>query len=190
MTGLNLRDREYFPRLMAGEEIIGELVLSKSTGKRTVIVAVPIKKNGKTIGALGTSLAVDEISRMIDEKMGLPESMIFYAIDQKGQTALHRISALLFAYPSDMGSKSLTKTVGEMLSKPEGKVIYDFYGERLVLFRKFPLTGWVFAIGIATGKPGQPVTELPPILSELRKEITTELNKLDHELARLAEIKM
>jgi len=187
LTGLNLRDREYFPRLMAGEEIIGELVLSKSTGKRTVIVAVPIKKNGKTIGALGTSLAVDEISRMIDEKMGLPESMIFYAIDQKGQTALHRISALLFAYPSDMGSKSLTKTVGEMLSKPEGKVIYDFYGERLVLFRKFPLTGWVFAIGIATGKPGQPVTELPPILSELRKEITTELNKLDHELARLAE---
>jgi hypothetical protein len=187
LTGLNLRDREYFPRLMAGEEIAGELVLSKSTGKRTDIVAVPIKKNGKVIGALGTSLAVEDISRMLDEKMGLPENMFFYALDQKGQTSLHRISALLFAYPSDMGSKSLAKTVGEMLARPEGELTYDFYGERSVVFKKFPLTGWVYAVGIVTGKPGQPVAELPPILTELEKEITAELNKMDQDLALLSE---
>lgn len=186
LTDQNLRDREYFPRLMAGEEITGDLVISKTTGKRTAVVAVPIKKNGKIIGALGTSLAVADISRMLDEKMGLPENMIFYALDQKGQTSLHRISALLFGYPSDMGSKSLAKTVGEMLSKPEGTVTYDFYGERLVVFKKFPLTGWVFVIGIVTGKPGEPVVELPPILSELRKDIMAELNKMDQDLARLA----
>ncbi|MDH4230567.1 MAG: cache domain-containing protein [Nitrospirota bacterium] len=186
LTGLNLRYREYFPGLMAGGEIIGDLVLSTSTGKRSVIVAVPVKKNGKIIGALGTSLAVEDISRMLDEKMGLPGNMFFYALDKKGQTALHKVSALLFAYPSDMGSKSLSKTVGEMLSRPEGVVTYDFYGERLVVFRKFPLTGWVFAIGIVTGKPGQSVAELPPILSELEKEITAELNKVDQDVARLA----
>jgi hypothetical protein len=186
LTGLNLRHREYFPRLMAGGEITGDLVLSKSTGKRSVIVAVPLKKNGKIIGALGTSLAVEDISRMLDEKMGLPENMFFYALDQKGQTALHRVSALLFAYPSDMGSKSLAKTVTEMLAKPEGAVTYDFYGERSVVFKKFPLTGWVFAIGVVTGRPGQPVAELPPILSELEKEITAELNKMDQDLALLS----
>ncbi|MBI5674850.1 MAG: cache domain-containing protein [Nitrospirae bacterium] len=186
LTGLNLRYREYFPRLMAGEEIIGDLVLSTSTGKRTAIVAVPIKKDGKIIGALGTSLEVEEISRMLDEKMGLPDNIFFYALDQKGQSSLHRKSALLFAYPSDMGSKSLAKSVGEMLSMPEGVVTYDFYGARTVVYKKFPLTGWVFAIGIVTGKPGEPVAELPPILSELEKEITSELNKMDQDLARLA----
>jgi hypothetical protein len=186
LTGLNLGYREYFPRLMAGEEITGDLVISKTTGKRTAIVAVPVRKNGKIIGALGASLAVEDISRMLDEKMGLPDNIFFYALDQKGQTALHRVSALLFAYPSDMGSKSLTKTVGEMLVKPEGVVTYDFYGERKVVFKKFPLTGWVFAIGIVTGKPGQPVAELPPILSELEKEITAELNKMDADVAGLA----
>ena len=186
LTGLNLRDRQYFPRLMTGEEITGDLVISKTTGKRIAVVAVPIKKNGKIIGALGASLAVEDISRMLDEKMGLPENMFFYALDQKGQTALHRVSALLFAYPSDMGSKSLAKTVTEMLAKPEGAVTYDFYGERSVVFKKFPLTGWVFAIGIVTGIPGQPVAELPPILSELEKEITADLNKMDQDLARLA----
>ncbi len=186
LSGLNTSNRPYFPRLMAGEEIIGDLLLSASTGKRSVIVAVPIKKNGKVIGALGASLSAEDISRMLDEKMGLPGTMFFYALDQKGQAALHKVSALLFAYPSDMGSKSLTKTVGEMLAKPEGVVTYDFYGERRVVFKKAPLTGWVYAVGIVTGKPGQPVAELPPILSELEKEITFELNKMDMDLAGVA----
>jgi hypothetical protein len=186
LTGLNLSDRPYFPRLMAGEEITGELVLSKSTGKRSAVVAVPIKKNGKVIGALGTSLSVEGISRMIDEEMGLPGNLIFYALDQKGQTSLHRVSALLFGYPSDMGSKSLTKTVGEMLAEPEGVVTYDFYGERRVVFKKAPLTGWVFAVGVVTGKPGLPVEELPPILSDLEKEITAEMDKVDKDVAGVA----
>jgi hypothetical protein len=186
LTGLNLSDRPYFPGLMAGKEVTGDLVLSKSTGRRTAIVAVPVRKNGRIIGALGASLSVAEISGMIDEKMGLPENVIFYAIDQEGRTSLHRVSALLFAYPSDMGSRSLAQTVKEMLTKPEGAVTYDFYGERTIVFRKFPLTGWVYAVGIVTGKPGQPVAELPPILSEIEKDITAELTRLDQELAGLA----
>lgn len=186
LTGLNLNDRLYFPRLMAGEEITGELVLGKSTGKRTAVVAVPVRENGKIIGAIGTSLSVEDISRMIDEKMGLPDNIIFYALDKNGQTSLHRVSALLFGYPSDMGSKSLAKTIEEMLAKPEGVVTYDFYGERQVFFKRSPLTGWVFAIGIVTGKPGQPVTELPPFLFDIEKEITAELNKMDKDVAGAA----
>jgi len=187
LTGHSLRDREYFPTLMAGEEITGALVLSKSTGKRTTIVAVPIRKNGEIIGALGASLSVEEISRMLDEKMGLPGNIIFYALDQKGQTSLHKVSAMLFAYPSDMGSRSLAETVDEMLASPEGVVTYDFYGERVAVFKKHPLTGWVYVIGMITGRPGQQVAELPPILSELERDITAELNRMDHDLGRLAE---
>ncbi len=186
LTDQNLSDRPYFPRLMAGEDINGDLVIGKVTGVRNAIVAVPIKKKGKIVGAIGTSLAVDEISRMLDKEMGLPENMFFYAIDQKGQTSLHRISALLFAYPSDMGSKSLAKTVGEMLTKPEGEVTYDFYGERSVVYKKFPLTGWVYAIGIVTGRAGEPREDLPPILSELRKAVTAELDKMDRDIENLA----
>jgi hypothetical protein len=186
LTGQNLRDRDYFPGLMAGADVIGDLVISKSTGKRTAIVAVPIRTKGKMIGALGASLAVENISRMIDEKMGLPENMIFYALDQKGQTSLHRMSALLFAYPSDMGSKSLAKTVSQMLAEPTGVMSYDFYGERTIVFKKVPLTNWIYAIGIPTGKPGEPGAELPPILTDLGREITTELGKMDQDLAGVA----
>ena len=187
LTGLNLRYRDYFPKLMAGREIVGDLVLSESTGRRSAIVAVPIKKDGRVIGALGTSLSVGDISRMIDKEMGLPSDLIFYALDKHGRTCLHRVSILLFAYPSDMGSKSLTKTVKEMLAEPEGTMTYDFYGERTVVFKKSALTGWVYAVGVVTGKPGRSGSDLPPILSDLAGEITAELNKTDKAVAGLAE---
>jgi hypothetical protein len=186
LTGLNLSDRAYFPGLMAGREVTGDLVLSRSTGRRSAVVAVPVKKNGKIIGAVGVSLSIREISRMIDEEMGLPEDMILYALDQEGRASLHRVSAMLFAYPSDLGSRSVAKTVKEMLARPEGVVTYDFYGERKVVFKKSPLTGWVFAVGIVTGKPGEPGAELSPILSELRRDITEELIRVDQALAGLA----
>ena len=187
LTGLNLSDRPYFPGLMAGRDVTGALVISKSTGKRTVIVAVPVKRKGKIIGALGISLSAEDISRMIDEKMMLPKNMIFYALDQEGQAALHRASALLFSYPSDVGSKSVTKTWRyKMLAESEGVMTYDFYGERTVVFKKFPLTGWIFVIGTVARKPGAPVAELHPILSELEKDITAELTRMDQDLAGLA----
>ncbi|MDA8326966.1 MAG: cache domain-containing protein [Nitrospiraceae bacterium] len=152
LTGLSLRDRAYFPGLLAGKDVIGRLVISKSTGKRTAIVAVPVKRNGRIIGALGASLSVQELSRMIDEKMALPEDMVFYALNSTGQTCLHRKASLLFAYPSDMGSRSLSEKVRVMLSKPEGVVRYEFEGSRTVVFKHFPLTGWVFAVGLIRGK--------------------------------------
>ena len=43
LTDQNLKDRSYFPSLMAGKDVEGDLVVSKSTGHRSVIVAKPVK---------------------------------------------------------------------------------------------------------------------------------------------------
>jgi hypothetical protein len=151
LVNASLRDRPYFPKVMHGEDVAGSLVVSKSTAKRSAVVAVPVKKDGAIIGALGASLDVEEVSAMINSKMGLPQNIVFYALDQNGQAALHRKANLLFAYPSDMGSPSLKEKAQEMISKPEGVVNYDFQGKRTVVFKKYPVTGWTFALGQVTG---------------------------------------
>ncbi len=151
LMNATLRDRSYFPKLVKGEDVNASLVISKSTGKRSAVFAAPVKKNGAIIGAIGASLDMEEISQMINTKMNLPQNIIFYALDQKGQAALHRKAELLFAYPSDMGSPSLKEIAQEMLSKPEGVVRYDFNGERVVVFRKYADTGWTYAVGQITG---------------------------------------
>ena len=144
-----LNDRTYFPMLMAGNDVNGSLVISKSTGERSIIVAVPIVKNGKVVGALGASLSATQLSMMVSDRMGHPNKAIFYALDAQGQAALHSEPSLIFEFPSDIGDKTLKSAVRKMLSQPEGVVTYMFRNSRrTAIFRKSKMTGWVFVMGI------------------------------------------
>ncbi|MFZ2196903.1 MAG: cache domain-containing protein, partial [Thermodesulfovibrionales bacterium] len=183
LTDQNISDRAFFPRLLSGDNVVGDLAISKSTGKRVAVIAVPIRKDGKVIGGLGVSVDVDELSRKLQETMALPRDMVFYALDAKGQTSLHRESSLLFAFPSEMSSKTLKEAVKEMLSRHEGEVKYDFHGERIVVFKRSLLTGWVFALGFAVAPSESGRNQMPFILAELEKDITLRLDKLDADLA-------
>jgi hypothetical protein len=148
-----LSDRPYFPALMAGRDVVGYLVISKSTGKRSFVIAVPVKNNNATVvGALGVSVSAEDMSKTIDEKLGLPENMLFYALDTKGQVSLHPSSDLLHVFPSDLGSETLNSAVKKMLSEQEGYVSYEFRGRKNVVFKRSGLTGWTYAIGVVLGK--------------------------------------
>ena len=149
-TGLKWSDRSYFPGLMAGQSVLGTLVISRSTGKRSVIIAKPVRVANQVIGGVGVSYSVDQLSREIDETMQFPPATVFYALDMNGQTALHRDPSLMFEYPSDMGSDNLRSAVTRMLSENSGTVEYIFRGmHKTVLFEKSSVLGWVFAFGFS-----------------------------------------
>jgi ketosteroid isomerase-like protein len=152
-TGLSLSGRSYFPALIAGQSVLGTLVISLSTGSRSVIIAEPVfNQTQQVIGGIGVSYSVDQLSQEIDYQMQLPAQTIFYALDMSGQTALHRDPALMFEYPSDMGSPTLRSAVEEMLAKQSGTVIYVFRSiRRTVFFERSSILGWVFALGF--GEP-------------------------------------
>ena len=70
------------------------------------------------------------------------------ATDEQGRTALHRAGELIFVFPSDVGSSTLSDAVKTMLSRPEGVVNYRYAGsEKTALFQRSELTGWVFVLG-------------------------------------------
>jgi ketosteroid isomerase-like protein len=149
-TNLSLAARSYFPGLMAGQSVLGTLVISLSTGKRSVIIAEPVRVSGQVIGGVGVSYSVDRLSVEMDDDMQLPPAAVFYALDMAGQTALHRDPALMFEYPSDMGSPTLSAAVAKMLSEPSGTVEYVFRDMRkIVFFEKASLLDWVFALGFS-----------------------------------------
>ncbi len=147
LTGLSLRDRDYFPALMAGREVKGELVVSRSTGKRSAVIAVPIRAGQRVIGALGVSMALEPVAAEIDKQLSPPPEVMFYALDHHGQIALHRQSSLVFEFATRLGDSSLTQAVGRMLTEPEGTVRYRFQGaERTAIFQRSEITGWVYAL--------------------------------------------
>jgi hypothetical protein len=154
----NLKDRPYFPEVMAGRTSVGTLVVSKSTGRDVVVVAVPIKNTkGTVIGALGASIYLDSMSKWLAGALMLPSDLVFYAIDPQGNTALHVKTEHVFEDPASLGSPTLAQAVKTMLAQDHGTVTYDFEGTtRQVMFRASPLTGWKFALGTILGQPPAP----------------------------------
>jgi len=147
LTGQNLKNRSYFANLMAGKEVAGDLVISKSTGKRSAIIAVPVEAGGRVIGALGVSVAMEKVAAQVEGQFRFPNDVTYYALDGSGQIALHREATLLFELATELGSPTLNEAVKEMLGKPEGVVHYEFEGaQRTAIFKRSEQTGWIFAL--------------------------------------------
>ena len=146
-TTNNLKDRDYFPDLLAGKDVLGPLVISKSTGHRSVIVATPVMVDGEMQAALGVSVRARLLSDYVVSRANMPPELIFYALDGTGKTVLHRDPDKMFQYPSDMGDPSLDAAVKVILGQESGAVTYSLRGkERTGFFAKSNLTGWHFVL--------------------------------------------
>jgi hypothetical protein len=61
---IDVGDRDYFREVFStGKTTYSEPVISKSTGKPVVVVAIPIKRRGEMVGMMGTSLFISAINR-------------------------------------------------------------------------------------------------------------------------------
>jgi len=94
-TAQNLSDRAYFPGLMSGKNVTGDIVVSKSTGKKSAVVAVPVMKDGKVAGGLGASIFLEDFASNLGRDLGLSGSPAFYAVTDEGQVVLHSDTAMI-----------------------------------------------------------------------------------------------
>lgn len=102
-SSANLSDRAYFPVVMSGRIATGYFVVSRSTGRVSMVTAVPVTSDGQVVGALGVSLFLDTFSTVIAEDLALPEGVVFYAATPDGQITLHSNPQLLQADVSEAG---------------------------------------------------------------------------------------
>ena len=145
----NLSDRPYWPRLMAGQIVLGDLVASKATGKSTAIVALPVRDgSGTIVGVLGSSVYLDSLSLLIKQEIDLQPNQIFFSIDATPVGALQDDPEQIFLDPYDLGEPELERAISEMMTREEGVVNYRFRGKaRTVLYRKSHVSGWWYAFG-------------------------------------------
>jgi len=154
LMDVKLSDRAYFPGLMSGEDVMGALVVSKSTGKRSAVIAVPVKKGGKVIGAIGVSLFLEKLADQVDSVLVLRPDVAFFALAPDGLTTLHKITRREFLDPRDLGSETLKKAANEMLSNSAGETSYEFdNATKTAIYRTSQLTQWKFAITFSRAQP-------------------------------------
>jgi hypothetical protein len=109
-TDKNIADRAYFPKLMSGNKVLGDLVVSKSTGQKSLVAAVPVIKEGKVIGGLGTSIFLNDLSNIIAEELNLSDEMVFYAVTPGNEVALHTNTELILQKDPEPPSDAVYKT--------------------------------------------------------------------------------
>lgn len=150
LTDQNIKDRPYFPKAVAGHETLGDLVISKSTGKYVAVVTAPVKQGDAVVGILGASIYLERISSRIAQALRLPDNLHFWACDAAGKiVAINRRTDRLFWDPTNLNSPTLTQSVAQMLAKPEGSISYDFAGKKTqAVYLTSPVTGWHFVFGV------------------------------------------
>lgn len=148
----NLADRPYFSRVLAGETVIGILVVSRSTGRSSAIVAVPIKSvGGVVVGVLGASVYLDQLSARVDSEMAIGEGMVFYSFDATPLLALEWDPHLIFVDPLSLDPE-IRAVFEYMLSRDEGTVRYRWANRwRTAMFRRSQVTGWWYVFGVIAG---------------------------------------
>ena len=145
-----LSDRAYFPRLLAGQTVLGELVVSRSTSRNTAVVAVPVRaSDDAVVGALGASVYLDRLGEIVRGELGgLPPGCVFFAIDSRPMGALHSDPEMIFTDPMKLGDQGMQNAFRQILSSREGTVAYTFRGrQRTMIYRQSPVTGWWYAFG-------------------------------------------
>jgi methyl-accepting chemotaxis protein len=143
-----LRDRPYFSRLMSGGEVFGDLVISKSTGHRSVILAVPVTSHGgKAVGGVGVSLRVRLLSELVANHLKLPENEYFYALERDSRIVLHQRAERMFKTPSDVGDEALGEEFKRILEQQSGAFQYTLEGKKVsAIFERSPDLQWHFFI--------------------------------------------
>ena len=150
----SLADRSYFPDLLAGKTVTGALVVSRSTGRKSAVIAVPVVVDGKTAGALGASLFLEPLDAKLAAAIPLPEGMVFFALGADGTTVLHQRLDLVFDNPLAQDSPTLKAAAEKMLAAEAGEVEYEFNDFRKrVRYAASPVNGWRYAIGVNLAKP-------------------------------------
>lgn len=142
LTSANLKDRVYFPGVLAGNISIGSIVVSKSTGKYTAIIAIPVFSDGRVEGILGTSVYCETLEQILEREIPLSKGYYFFILDSRGDPVLDSLPGEIFSLEESSAARAT------MYSREEGLIGYVHNGSpHLAKFRTSNLTGWKMAIG-------------------------------------------
>jgi methyl-accepting chemotaxis protein len=144
----NLSSREYFPALLKGKDVVGYPVLGKTSGKKSIVIAVPITVNAEVVGILGTSVFLDEFWDLLKAKIQIPKKYDFYAVNSEGitifdlETKDHLLDKVL-----EQPAPTLVEAIKVIILTDEGELNYKWNGKnKISVYLKSPISDWRYVL--------------------------------------------
>jgi methyl-accepting chemotaxis protein len=159
-TIINVRDRAYFHKAMAGEKAV-EMVVSRVTGKVVTVIAVPIRKtefmDSPVVGVLlARKDGAQTLSNIVAELKTPYKSGYAFLINEQGTMIGHRNQELInrqfnpvIEATKDTSLKSFADMVASTFKKKSGRTEYHYDGKDLIgAFSNIPGFNWVLFLSI------------------------------------------
>ncbi|MCX7749682.1 MAG: methyl-accepting chemotaxis protein [Clostridia bacterium] len=163
----NIKDRPYFPKVMKGESIISDPVISKTTGIPIIVIASPVKDpQDNVIGLVAGTIELTKISELINKET-FGKTGYAFMLGKDGLLIAHPNKEALFKEnllkPDSKfikNSVGLNDVVSFMTQHKTGIRSYSFNNEKkFVAFAPVKSTGWSIAVSTtykeATGIVGE-----------------------------------
>ncbi len=184
-TGLDLSNRGYFPALKDGKDVKGYQVMSRSTGKRSVVFGIPVWNEEEIKGFVGLSAFFQDWNSELISEFGEFDNVHFYAFDSQNTLALTDNTELLLG-ALDVKVPGLSKKLGSLNSESGS---FLFVNDRLNVaeYRKSDKTDWTFVI-TNQFEDEKKDRQMETLLSRVRNQLQETLNRLDKSLAEKTEI--
>lgn len=160
----SIKDREYFQKVMSTEKtVVSEALLNKSTGKLSIIVASPIKKDGKTIGVVGGNISFSSINeRVVSTKVGNTGQN--FMIQKNGSVIAHSNSNLVMKLNliEDKTISEDFKNLGKKMTQGESGITHYKYNSVEMISAYMPVAGteWSLAANIEARELGSELNSL------------------------------
>jgi len=139
-TGLDLKDRAYYPLLEKGRTVTGAPVYSRSTGEPSLVVAVP-RMNGPILSYYyGFSLYLNPLVIRLRNQLSLSGQSACYFFDRTGKLIFSNLEAI--PYPEEHEMAALYQKIPES-GQTEGSFLFSsMKGLYTAFYRKSLETGW------------------------------------------------
>lgn len=186
-TNLNLSDRAYFKSLFTGNQVKGFPIYSRSSGKKSALMAAPIVVDNKVVGALGASVFLDDMHARLNRDLALPPGYTWFVVDATGNTMLHEDADFIFMSTLTKGSPSLREAVSTALKNESGAMQYEFNGVRHAHYRKLAGMDWWMVLAKIEGEAVQAPPQLTLSLDRFARDLQGSLDRIDASLAKQME---
>ncbi|NMM62351.1 methyl-accepting chemotaxis protein [Clostridium sp. P21] len=148
----SIKEREYFQKVISTQKtVFSEVLLNKSTGKLSIIVASPIKKDGKLIGVIGGNIPFNVINKkVISNKVG-----------NTGQNFIIQKDGFIISHPNTnlvmklnlLQDKTISedfKSLGKKMTSGQSGIAHYNYNniETIASYDQVPGTEWSIAVSI------------------------------------------
>lgn len=190
-TNLNLSNRGYFKSLFEGNSVKGYEIYSRSSGKKSAVMATPILVDGNVKGALGVSIFLDKLHHRFNKEIGLPDNYTWFVVNSDGLVMLDMDNDFIFMNTLTQGTNSLKNAIGKSLQNESGTIEYEIGNSiRKGVYKKLPALDWWMVLAKKEDDDSKDTSQLEISLKTFVPELQSSLNTIDSNMQkRLANTK-